>query len=247
MKKVLNIKIEDGICFLELSRLEKQNALNPELISELLNFFKKTEDSNYRAVVLSGKGKSFCSGADLIGLQDESIFTHEELNKLFSLLETMITLSIPVLTQIQGFTVGGGLGLIACSDVVIAETNSQFRFSETSLGLVPSIISPFILRKIGLSQAQFLMLTAQSFSAERAQEIGLVHFIGDSTECSEFVKKTINNFKKLDPQALFQTKKLLNSIYYRTLSDVKEDCVGIINEARKSDFFKKKAAELFKK
>lgn len=235
MNTVVKFRQENGIVFIKLSRPEKRNALNPQLIGELLSFFKEEQwDSSIRAIILSGAGKAFCSGADLKWLADESVFTGKELENLFSLFEAMESCPLPVVAMVHGFAVGGGLGLLSVSDVVVAEKDSWFRFSEAHLGLVPSVISPFVLRKIGLSQAKFLMLSALPFSATQAHQIGLVHFVGGQDECDTFLEKLLDNCKELDSSALSKTKKWLNSIYSLPLSQVKKKSVFLISEARKS-------------
>ncbi len=207
----LKIKTKEGIQCIILNRPEKRNALNPKMIGELLSFFKKQQwSSSTRVIMLSGEGKAFCSGADLKWMADESLFTSEELENLFSLFEAITLCPLPVVTLVQGFAVGGGLGLLSVSDVVIAEENTQFLFSETKLGLVPSIISPFVLKKIGLSQAKFLMLSALPFSARQAKEIGLIHFTGSQEKCDDFSEKLLKHFKELDGPAVSKTKKWLN-------------------------------------
>ena len=245
MGTVVNFKTEKEALFIKLNRPEKRNALNPQLIRELLSFFEKDQwDSSVRAIVLSGEGKSFCSGADLKWLADESLFTDKELENLFSLFEAIISCPLPVVTMVHGSTVGGGLGLLSVSDVVIAEEHSWFRFSETKLGLVPSVISPFVLRQMGMSRTKFLMLSALSFSAKQAQDMGLVHFVGEQSECDAFLKTLLENFKKLDSLAVSKTKKWLHSIYSLSLSQVKEGAVSLISEARKSDSARRRIKNL---
>ncbi|MDE0118930.1 MAG: enoyl-CoA hydratase/isomerase family protein [Bdellovibrionales bacterium] len=236
MNDFIKMKTENEITFLKLNRPEKRNALNPELINTLLSFFKESKwDPPVKAIVLSGEGKAFCSGADLKWMNDESAFTSKEMENLFSLFEAIMSCPLPVISFAHGFAVGGGLGLLSVSDVVIAEENTQFRFSETKLGLIPSVISPFVLRKIGLSHAKFLMLSALPFSTKQAQQIGLAHFIGSKKECDIFLQKILENFKELDPSAVSKTKKWLNSAYALPLSQVKKEGVSLISEARKTD------------
>ena len=245
MKATIKFSQENGVAFIKLNRPETRNALNPHLIDELLLFFKKKKwDSSLRAIVLSGEGKAFCSGADLKWLADESVFTVKELENLFSLFEAIEFCPLPVVAMVHGFAVGGGLGLLSVSDIVIAEKDSWFRFSEAHLGLVPSIISPFVLRKIGLSQAKFLMLSALSFSAAQAHQIGLVHFVGGQNECNTFLKKLLEKFKELDSSAVSKTKKWLNSVSSLPLSQIKKEGVFLISEARKSDSAKKRIENL---
>ena len=215
----LQIKTEKEILFVRLNRPEKRNALNPQMIRNLLSVFKKKKwDPFTRGIVLSGEGKAFCSGADLKWMADESLFTLEELENLFSLFEAIALCPLPVIALVQGFAVGGGLGLLSVSDVVIAEESAQFRFSETRLGLVPSVISPFVLKKIGLSQAKFLMLSALPFSAQQAKEVGLVHFTGSKEKCDQFLEALLQNFKELDSSAVSKTKEWLNSLSLLTFS-----------------------------
>ena len=241
MNTVIKVKIEHNNLFLKLNRPEKRNALNPDLIGELLSFFKESKwDSSVKTIVLSGEGKAFCSGADLKWMSDESAFNSKEMENLFSLFEAILSCPLPLISLVHGFAVGGGLGLLSVSDVVIAEENTQFQFSETKLGLIPSVISPFIVRKIGLSQAQFLMLSALPFSPQKAQEIGLSHFFGSQEECDIFLQKILNNFKQLDIFAVSKTKKWLNSIYSLPLSQVKKEGVSLISEARKSPSSRKR-------
>ena len=235
MSAVVQFKTENGTVFIKLNRPEKRNALNPELIGRMLSFFREEDwDPSVRVIVISGAGKTFCSGADLKWLGDESVFTVKEIENLFSLFKAIESCPLPVVALVHGFAVGGGLGLLSVVDVVIAEENSQFRFSETKLGLIPSVISPFVLRKIGLSQAKFFMLSALPFSAKQAQQIGLAHFIGGQNECDVFLKKLLANFKELDSSAVSKTKKWLNSIYSLPVSQLKKESVSLISEARKS-------------
>lgn len=245
MNAVVNFEKKEGIVFITLNRPDKRNALNPDMIQLLLSFFQKEKwDNSIKAIVMSGAGKAFCSGADLKWLGEESLFTKQKLENLFSLLEAVDSAPVPIVALVHGFAVGGGLGLLSVSDVVIVEENSQFCFSETKLGLVPSIISPFVLRKIGLSQARFLMLSALTFSAQKAQEVGLAHFVGTQEECDNFLKKLLGGFKKLDSIAVGKTKSWLNSIASLPVSSCKEEGVSIISSARKTDSAKERIKKL---
>ena len=239
-KSVLRIENKKEAVFITLNRPEKRNALNPQMIGELLSFFKEEKwPPTAKALVLKGEGKAFCAGADLKWMAEERLFTDRELKKLFLLLETVEACPLPVVALVQGFAVGGGLGLLSVSDIVIAEKNTRFLFSEVRLGLVPSIISPFVLKKIGLSQARCFLLSARAFSAETARQTGLAHFTGSQKECADFLKDLLKNFESVHIPALSQTKKWLNTLYaLPSLSalpdEVKKECVRIISQARKS-------------
>ena len=245
MNAVVNFEKKKGIVFIKLNRPDKRNALNPDMIQLLLSFFQKEKwDKSIKAIVISGAGKVFCSGADLKWLGDESLFTKQKLENLFSLLEAIDSAPVPIVALVHGFAIGGGLGLLSVSDIVIAEENSQFCFSETKLGLVPSIISPFVLKKIGLSQARFLILSALTFSAQKAQEMGLAHFVGTQEECGTFLNKLSDSFKKLDPVAVGKTKTWLSSVSSLPISQCKEESVSIISSARKTDSAKERIKKL---
>ena len=247
MSDLLRIKTENEVVFVTLNRPEKRNALNPPLIKELLCFFKEPGwSSSTKVVVLSGAGKAFCSGADLKWLVNSSAFSVKDLGQLFSLLQTMENCPLPVVALVRGFAVGGGLGLISTADVVIAEESTVFRFSETHLGLVPSIISPFVLKKIGLSWARFLMLSAKAFSAREAYERGLVHFVGTEESCALFKETLLKDFKKLDPLALSKTKSWLNHLSSLTFPSLKEEALHLINESRKNPIVAKRITKLLR-
>ena len=247
MKKI-TLQKKDGTIFVSLNRPEKRNALDPELIQELLSAFEQINSrSSVQLVVLSGEGSVFCAGADLKWLSDEKLFNKTALNQLFSLLKLMSECKVPVLAVVHGHAVGGGIGLLSVCDVVIAEENTKFCFSETRLGLVPSIISPFIIKKTGISQVKPYMLSALFFSAREAKELGLVNFIGNQSDCDQFLNKWINNFKTLDLYALTQTKKLLKNISGLSIDEVQEQCVELIANIRKRDSVKQRIKKLFQK
>ena len=248
MDSPVDFQLKQEVMFVKLNRPEKRNALNPELIKTLLSFFEKKKwDSTVKAIVLSGQGKAFCSGADLKWLKEEDLFTQKELENLFSLFSAVESCPLPVVSRVHGFAVGGALGLLCVSDVVITEKNSFFRFSETGLALVPSIISSFVLKKIGLSQAKFLMLSALRFSADKAYEIGLSHFTGEERECENFLNELLESFRKLDPHAVSQTKKWLNSLPARAEEEVRKKSVELIGASRKKDSARKRISALLKK
>ena len=249
MNKLLKIKIKDKTAFLSLNRPKKRNALNPPLIKELFDFFKESKwPPSTRAIVLSGEGPAFCSGADLQWLKKTSAFHKKDLKVLLSLLQTMSACPLPVVAIVKGAVVGGGLGLLSTADVVIAEKSTHFRFSETRLGLVPSIISPFVLKKLGLSWSRFLMLSAKVFSAQTALDRGLIHFIGTKKECALFLKEILQNFKQLEPLSISETKKWLNDLLDLPANydseDLKQKTIQLIHESRKRSTTKERIKKL---
>src|SRR5215207_2357929 len=163
-----------------LARPESHNALNADLIGELTRCFGEiSDDERVRVVVLAGEGRSFCAGADVGYMRETSDFSYEEnledARRLAMMYWTIDECPKPVVARVQGAAIGGGAGLAALADVVVADSYARFAFPEISLGIAPASISPFVVRKIGPSHARSLFITGERFDAERAREIGLVH------------------------------------------------------------------------
>ena len=247
MSHFIQFQKKEDIVFVTLNRPEKKNSLLPEMIHRLISIFQDIKsDSSLKAIVLKGEGDTFCSGADLQWLSHEKQFSIKEIDNLFTLLETIYSCPVPVINKVQGFVIGGGLGLVASCDFVIAEKQTQFLFSETYLGLVPSVISPFVLKKISLSWTKFFMLSSQAFSAEKAQQLSLVHFTGTQKECDSYIKSLLNRIKKLDTLAVSKTKHLLNHIHSLPFHQVKSQCIQLIHEMRQRPVVKQKIQALLK-
>src|SRR5262245_39633746 len=170
----------DAVEYVTLNRPDVRNALNDEVIAELGAWAARTRnDGGVRVAVLGGAGKVFSAGADVTWMAGAVRFTEEEnlrdaltLSGMFSALDS---LPVPLIGRVQGAALGGGIGLAAICDVVIAEEEAVFGFTEVKLGILPAVISPFAIAKIGRSAARELFLTGMRFSAARAREIGLVH------------------------------------------------------------------------
>lgn len=161
-----------------LNRPEVGNAFNSELIKELTEVFVSLE-GEVRAVVLSGAGKVFCAGADLNWMKRMAEFTEAEnyadaraMDQMFYAIDVCPK---PVVAKVNGAAIAGGIGFLAVSDVVIASKAAKFGFTEVNLGIIPAVVSPYVMQKIGYSQTRALFLSAELFSAEKAREIGLVH------------------------------------------------------------------------
>ena len=171
---------EGPVATVALARPESHNALNAALIEEVTLCFEElaVEDS-VRAVVLTGEGRSFCAGADIGYMRDTAGFSYEEniedVRRLATMFRTVDEFPKPVVAKVAGAAIGGGAGLVAAADVVVAAEGTRFAFSEVRLGIAPATIAPFVVRKIGYSQARALFLTGERFGAGKAREMGLVH------------------------------------------------------------------------
>jgi methylglutaconyl-CoA hydratase len=191
-----------------ITRPERRNAFDASLIRELTEAF--ADVGGARAVVLAGEGESFCAGAD-VDWQRASIDLSFEANvkdamRLYRMCETIDRCPAPVVARIQGYALGGGAGLTACSDIAIAAPDATFGFSEVKLGIIPAVISPFVLPKIG-AQARRYFLTGERFDAGTALRIGLVHELADNLD--EAVERVVAELLSSGPTAVTEAKRLI--------------------------------------
>jgi methylglutaconyl-CoA hydratase len=191
-----------------LTRPERRNALNPELIAELTEAFQAVGDE--RAVVLAGEGPSFCAGADIEWMRSSADHSYdenlEEAFRMRRLLEVLDGCPAPVLGRIHGHALGGGCGLVACCDVAVAARDTLFAFSEVKLGIVPAVISPFVLARIGSGAARRFFVTGERFEAETALRIGLVDELADDLEAA--VTRIVGELLSAGPEATRAAKEL---------------------------------------
>jgi methylglutaconyl-CoA hydratase len=180
----LRIERNGAVLWVTLAKPERRNAFDAELIGELTEAFADVGDA--RAVVLAGDGPAFCAGADIEWQRSSIDLTYEEnvedALRLYEMLVAIDSCPAPVVAWIQGYCLGGGCGLAACADVAIADKEATFGFSEVKLGIIPAVISPFALRKIGPAAARRYVLTGERFGAEVALRIGLVSEIGPNAD-----------------------------------------------------------------
>ena len=200
-----------------LARPDAHNALNADLIDELTRCFEElAEDQETRVVVLAGEGRSFCAGADIGYMRETAGLSYEEnledARRLAIMYWTIDECPKPVVAKVQGVAMGGGAGLLAVADVVVADSEARFAFSEIKLGIAPATISPFVVRKIGVSHARSLFLTGERFGAERAREIGLVHRVVSKDGLDEAVEEKVGELLGGGPVAQATLKGLLRRL-----------------------------------
>jgi methylglutaconyl-CoA hydratase len=208
-----------------LNRPDVRNALNDEVIAELSGWAREAaSDRSIRVLVLEGAGSVFCAGADLTWMSRVASHTHDEnlqdarqAARLFQLLDS---LPFAVIGRVQGAALGGGAGLAAICDVVIAADDAMFGFTETTLGIVPAMISPYLVRKIGTSAARALCLSGERFTAAHALAIGLVHEVVPAHELDAAVERRAALFDRAAPSAVAATKRLLSDVEGRRPADV---------------------------
>jgi len=204
----LRVERDGDVLRVTLARPERRNAFDAALIAELTDAFADAGDA--RAVVLSGEGSSFCAGADVewqrasIDLTlDENV---EDAMRLYRMLETIDSCPAPVVCCVHGFALGGGAGLVACADIAVAWPDAVFGFTEVRLGIIPAVISPFVLPKIGAA-ARHYFLTGERFGADVALRIGLVQEVAE--DAGEAAEAIVASLLAGGPEAVRAAKRLV--------------------------------------
>jgi len=204
----LRVEREGAVLRVTLARPERRNAFDAALIAQLTEAFADVGDA--RAVVLAGEGTTFCGGADVEWQRASIDLTYEEnvedAMRLYRMLETIDRCPAPVVARVQGYALGGGSGLVACADIGIAATDALFGFTEVRLGIIPAVISPFVLPRIGPA-ARRLFLTGERFGAETALRIGLVHELAADLEAA--VERLVADLLAGGPEAVREAKRLV--------------------------------------
>jgi methylglutaconyl-CoA hydratase len=206
-----------GIAHVSLNRPAVRNAFNAELIAALRDTFAALAvDGHVRAVVLTGAGRTFCGGADIGWMRDslglsaeENVRDAERMSEMFRAIDRCPK---PVIGRVTGAALGGGAGLAAVCDIVVASNETVFGFTETKLGIIPAVISPFVLAKIGVSAARALFLSGERFDAERAQRVGLVHHVVPLDELDARIEAIEIEFATAGPGAIAAAKQLIAEV-----------------------------------
>ena len=226
------------VAWLTLDRPDVSNAFNAELIAELAETATRLQARPPRVVVLAGNGRNFSAGADLTWMRsmrdrsrEDNLADARTTAAMFSMLDD---LPCPVIGRVHGHALGGGVGLVAVCDVVVAEDSAVFGFSEVRLGIAPAVISPFVVRKIGQSHARALFVTGERFDAGWAQRIGLVHKVVDGEDLDSAVDAVVADVLASGPAAVTVAKSL-PEIASAPLDEATETTAGIIAELRTSD------------
>lgn len=204
----LRIERDGPLLHIAMARPERRNAFDAALIAELTDAFADVRDA--RAVVLSGDGPSFSAGADVEWMRSSIDLSYEDnvadALRLRAMLDTIDGCPAPVVARVQGHALGGGCGLVACCDTVVSEPDAQFAFSEVRLGIVPAVISPFALAKIGPSAARRWFVSGERFSADVALRMGLVHEVAADLDVA--VDRIVSELLRAGPEAARGAKRL---------------------------------------
>ncbi len=242
-----------GVVHLTLNRPTVHNAFNDELIIELTASLKKAAgEDGIRALVLSGKGKSFSAGADLNWMQNAADYNPEEnradADRLAAMLHTLDSFPVPTVVAVNGATFGGGVGLVASCDVALASDRALFSLSEVRLGLIPATIGPFVVNAIGQRSARRYFLTGERFDATTAARIGLIHEVVPHSDLAEATNSVIQEILRGGPQSQVAAKALLSRL--RSKNDEEDPTIWtakLIAEIRASDEAKSGISAFLKK
>jgi len=239
---VLLEKSANGVAELIINRPEVHNAFDDGVIEQLIcNLEATSEDPEVRVLVLRSRGKNFSAGADLGWMKRMASNTHEEnmvdAGRLAKLMELLNNHSKPTIALIQGAAYGGAVGLAACCDIVIAAESSSFCLSEVKIGLIPAVISPYVVRAIGERQSRRYFLTAELFSARAAQQFGLVHEVVENVEqLDEACDRFVASLQKNSPQGMKAAKQLIYAVSQKEITtEVIDDTARRIADIRVSD------------
>lgn len=229
--------IMGSIATITLNRPEVHNAFNADLIAGLSYAFGYLSSrGDLRAIVLRGAGPSFCAGADVQWLRASLDWSREEnmadAGRLAALFAAINDCPMPVIARVHGAALGGGAGLVACCDIVIAAEKTRFGFTEVKLGIVPATISPFVIAKIGPAHARALFVTGERFDAARAQAIGLVHRVVPAEELDAAVDETLAQMRLNGPQAMRAAKILAQRVGNMDRTAATEYTVQMIADVR---------------
>lgn len=198
-----------------LARPAVRNAFNAELIVELTRIFRSLP-SDVRVVVLGGEGKAFCAGADVEWMRSAAKMTREQnvasTKEMAGLFRAIDECAVPTLARVQGASLGGGMGLIACCDIVVAAHDAQFGYTEVRLGIAPAVISPFVLAKLATTHARRYFLTGETFDAATALRLGLVHELCDASELDARVEKLCATLLANGPAGVKAAKVLCREV-----------------------------------
>jgi methylglutaconyl-CoA hydratase len=234
------LALDGPVAHVVLDRPGVRNALDGAMVRELHDAVAAASaQEEVRVLVLAGRGPAFCAGADLEWMKTVAGFAREEnladARALFELFEAIDRSPKAVVARVQGAALGGGAGLVAVADIAVAEEAAQFGFTEVRLGLVPAVISPFVVRKIGVSAARELFLTGERFSVARAAAIGLVHRVVKLEDLDAAVDERVGELLKAAPGAVAAAKALIRGVAGRPVEGVRDVVCRRIAERRASD------------
>lgn len=235
--QTIRVDTDGAVLRVTLARPDVRNAFNETVIEELTRAFTSVDES-IRVVVLSGEGKTFSAGADINWMKKSASYTEEQNAQDASAMRAMFAAidecRCPVICRVHGAALGGGVGLVAAADIVVAADDTKFGFTEVRLGIVPAVISPFALRKIGVNNARRYFLTGEIFLADEARRIGLVHESVPVDQVDEAVETIVNAILAVGPNATATAKTIIRQVAHLGFDRAGEYTVSTIAKVRTS-------------
>ncbi|MEN3001222.1 MAG: enoyl-CoA hydratase/isomerase family protein [Armatimonadota bacterium] len=236
---MLELRVTDYVAHVSLNRPEVHNAFHPDLIARLTETFEQLrEREDVRVIVLRGEGASFCAGADLNWMSAMANYSYaqnlDDARALARMFEVIDHCPKPVIARVHGAAMGGGVGLVAVCDLAVATPEARFAFSEVKLGLIPAVIAPYVVRKIGYGHARALFLTGERFDAETALRVGLVHRVVPAEQLDEAIQQIVANLLQNGPQAMAAAKMLLHATQTLPVDELRSLTIARIAELRVS-------------
>jgi isohexenylglutaconyl-CoA hydratase len=234
--ETLLLAIDGPVATITLNRPEARNSLSHQLVEDLLDFFQSIRNRrDVRVVVMRAAGKAFCAGGDIRDLTAPRTEAEEKaaIARVDTLLRAINRAPQVVVQRVHGAVLGGGIGLVCVSDIAIASASTRFGLPEVRLGIVPSLISPFVVQRLGLTNARRWMLTGAQFDGRAALEVGLVHEVCDEAALDQRVSAIVQEVLQCSPNALAECKKLLFEVL--EVPDTLAYRVDLLNRLRRSD------------
>ena len=237
--ETLDLRMDEGTLLITLDRPDVHNAMNETMLNELVDCFKRFgDDPEVRAVVITGAGRSFSAGADLNWMRGMVDYTLEEnvrdSSVLSALYDSMYYFPKPLIARVNGHAFGGGVGLMAVCDVVISVPDALFAFSEIKLGIIPSVISTYVVERIGVANMKRLFITGERFDPVHGKEIGLIDRVVPEEDLDGEVEKVIGILNSSAPNAVKEVKDLIKRYHEMPPEDYKRFTVEKISELRVS-------------
>ena len=254
----IKVQLGESMAWVNLDRPEVRNALNAELIGELTEVFDWLNSrDDIRVIILKGNGKAFCAGADLDYMKAMANYSYpqnlDDAQRLSKLFQTIYFCNKAIIVDVHGACIGGANGIIAAADIVIAEKETKFAFSEVRLGITPATISPFVVAKTGNTAAKELMLTGRRFTADEAKTFGLVNVVVDEAEMIDTERQYIECFMHASPDAIAECKNLLrlvagtddrcNPVFMQTSIAIANQRISKAGQEGMAAFFEKRKPE----
>ena len=251
--QTLQTEYAQGIALIWMNRPKMRNALDNVVIAELTDAFSAAiEDDGVRAIVLAGRGKAFCAGADLNWLKTAREMTPDEAREdsigLARLLRLIYESPKPTVARVRGAAYAGGMGLVAACDIAVASHQAKFCLSEVKLGLIASMIGPYVIKAMGEARARRYFLTAEPFDAAEAYRIGFVHELAPADELDATVNMMLGHLVMASPNAMSETKQLIRDVVGRPIDDeLTRDTASRLARVRASDDAQEGISAFFEK